>query len=226
MSLITDLKAITPKYGHHISRGSVDIHERDASATVTKVTWLNSDFNCIDTQMIKDSTSFFEICQAPDLFRKDCDGIIMFEHAGKKFMFLTELKSGFSTQFLYKAKTQLVASFIKANMLLHLLPSYHQEDYIVKGFIVSHSPTDDFLTTLHQATSLPYNSKQRQEYSLAMRLLIDNRKTKSTAMLPTDFSCLRSLPLGQRGIFPKMDLHFIEVPSGQSSITLDINDYI
>lgn len=226
MSLITDLKTITPKYGHKVCRGSVDIHEHEAKATVTKVTWSNSDFNCIDTQMIKDSTSFFEICKAPDIFRKDCDGIVLFEHAGKKYMFLTELKSGFSTQFLYKAKTQLVASFIKANMLLHMLPSYQQEDYIVKGFIVSHSPTDDFLTTLHQATSLPYNSRQRQEYNLAIRLLIDNRKTKSTTLRAADFTCIHSLPLGQRGIFPKMDLHFIEVPSDQSSITLDIHDYI
>lgn len=38
MSLITDLKTITPKYGHKVCRGSVDIHEHEAKATVTKVT--------------------------------------------------------------------------------------------------------------------------------------------------------------------------------------------
>ena len=94
MSLITDLKTITPKYGHKVCRGSVDIHEHEAKATVNKVTWSNSDFNCIDTQMIKDYTSFFEICKAPDIFRKDCDGIVLFEHAGKKIHVSDRIKIG------------------------------------------------------------------------------------------------------------------------------------
>lgn len=70
MSLITDLKTITPKYGHKVCRGSVDIHEHEAKATVTKVTWSNSDFNCIDTQMIKDSTSFLRYARLPTYFAK------------------------------------------------------------------------------------------------------------------------------------------------------------
>ena len=226
MALISDLKTITPKYDHRLCRGNIEIHEHGPQATVTKVIWNNSDFNCIDQELVKDATSFFEICKAPEIFRKDCDGIMTFEHNGQKYMFLTELKSGFSTQDLYKAKTQIIASFIKTNMILHMLSSYRLEDYIIKGFIVGHPPKNDFLGSLHQLTSLPGNHQTRLEYSLAMKIFIDHRKSKSISLKPTDFNCIHNLPFGQRGIFPKIELHYIEVPIGQTSITLDATKYV
>lgn len=225
MALINDLKTITPIYNHHVSRGSVDILEHGGQATVTKVTWHNSDFNNIDAQLAKDATSFFTICNAPEVFRKDCDGIMTFERDGKKYMFLTELKSNFSTQDLVKAKSQIMASFIKTNMILHLLSSYKIEDYTVKGFIVGHPPKTDFLVTLHQLTSLPKDDQKRREYDLAMRLFLYSKDCHTT-LTPKDFFCIKGLPLGNRGVFPKIDLHFIEVPYGSSSTTLDVTNYL
>ena len=65
-------------------------------------------------------------------------------------MFLTELKSQFDNTQLVKAKAQIIASFIKTNMVLNLASCYRIEDYIVKGFIVSRPPTSEFMRILRQ----------------------------------------------------------------------------
>lgn len=88
---------ILPKYHTPIHRGSVDIVEHDKGASIKRVTWTNSDFFHLNHDLAKDMKPFFEGAMAPDIFWKDCDGIIFFEKEGKKYMFLTELKSKFDS---------------------------------------------------------------------------------------------------------------------------------
>ena len=98
------------------------------------------------------------------------------------------------------------------------------KDYIIKGFIVGHPPMPDFLVNLHKGTMLSDKKKER-EYELAKRIFIDS-KSKKITLYPTDLLCLKNLPLGPLGIFPKIDLYYIEVPQGQSSIALNVTNYL
>ncbi len=217
-------QAIAPKYASPVQKGSVEIIEHESGAKVKKVTWIGSDFDHFDHTLAKDLKEFFDPAGSPDVFMHDCDGVILFEDDGRKYMFLTELKSSFSTQKLHEAKTQIASSFLKTNMLLHLSLCYKLEDYIIKGFIVGRPPKSDFIVTLHKGSMLSNKQKER-EYDLAKRLLILSQ-TKSAKFRPYELFCLRGLPLGNRGVFPEIELHFIEVHEPDSEITLDIRDYI
>lgn len=217
-------KIITPQYPCLLYRDCVDIIEHEPDAKVKKVTWCGADFHHMDHQMAKDMKGFFDMAKSPEVFRHDCDGIIWFEKDGRKYMFLTELKSNFDTSKLNEAKTQIVSSFLKTNMLLHLSTVYRLEDYTIKGFIVGYPPKPDFKVNLYKGSMLSDKKKER-EYDLAKRLLILS-KDHSIELKPSEIFCLRGLPLGDRGIFPKIELHFIEVPNGSKEITLNVDYFI
>ena len=224
MAIFEQLSKILTRYPSLIGKGAIDILEYDEKATVRKVTWINSDFNYFDSTLAKDMTAFFQKSTKNELFCKDCDGVIIFEHGGKKYMFITELKSGFSTEIFYKAKTQILSSFIKTNMILHLLSCYKLEDYIVKGFIVGHPPKPDFIYNVSKADMLK-DSDTKKKHEFARSFFIKN-KSHIRFLKPKDFYCLKGLPLGDRGIFQNIELYFIEVKDGDSEIKLDVTNYI
>lgn len=224
MALKDFLNAIAPKYSSDLHIGSVDILEHDAGAFLKKVVWKDADFQHLDHQLAKDMKCFFDLAGSPDVFMKDCDGIVMFETEGKKYMFLTELKSNFGTEHLMKAKIQIISSFLKANMLFHLSNCYKLEDYIIKGFIVSYPPKKDFKVDLFKGSMLSDKRKER-EFDFAKRLVLGNGP-HITILRPTDLYCLKGLPLGERGIFPKIEIHYIEVAPSESEIELSVKNFI
>ncbi len=224
MAIKDFLDAVAPRYASPIKRGAVEILEHDSKALVKKVVWTDADFHHLDHQMAKDMTSFFTLAGSPEVFNHDCDGVVIFELDGRKYMFLTELKSGFSTEVLMKAKTQIISSFLKTNMLLHLSSCYRLEDYIVKGFIVGRSPKADFKINLYKGSMLPDKGKVR-EFDLTRKFFCKN-PSRSIVLKPTDFICLSGLPLGDRGIFPEIDLHYIEIDSQSSEISLSVRNFL
>lgn len=224
MAIKDFLDAVAPKYAAPIKTASVEILEQDPGAFLKKVVWSNADFQFLDHQLAKDLTSFFTMAGAPDVFRHDCDGTALFEIGGSKYMFLTELKSNFATENLMKAKKQIVSSFLKTNMLLQLSSCYRMEDYIIKGFIVGYPPKSDFKIDLYKGTMLR-DKRKVYEFELTRKLFCNN-PSRSIILEPTDFVCLGGLPLGERGIFPKIELHFIEVIPPASEVTLSVRNYI
>lgn len=226
MALEDFLRAITPKYASSLRKGCAEVVEHDMKPSVKlrKVIWTGADFNHFDHSLAKDMQSFFDIAGSPEAFKHDCDGVVLFEKDGKKYMFLTELKSNFDTEKLHEAKTQIVSSFLKTNMLLNLSLCYKLEDYIIKGFIVGRPPKADFKVNLYKGSMLSDKRKER-EYDLAKKLCVLSR-TNSILLKPYDIFCLRGLPLGQRGIFPNIELHFIGVNDPEHEVTLDVNDFI
>lgn len=218
------LDAIVPRYSSPLKKGSVDILEHDPKSRVKRLMLTGADFQHFDHGMAKDMTSFFTKAGSPDVFRHDCDGVVLFEFDNRKYMFLCELKSGFDTEKLYEAKTQIMSSFLKTNMLLHLYTCYKIEDYIVKGFIIGYPPKRDFLMNLHKQSMLADKPKQRQ-YNLAKKLFVGNSERK-IILKPTDFYCIKGLPLGERGIFPEMELRFIEVNPPDHEKSLNVNLFL
>lgn len=219
-------KAVAPKYAAPQHKGSVEIieHDKNPDIKVRKVTWTGADFDHFDHTLAKDLQSIFDTAGSPDAFKHDCDGIMLFEHGGKKYMFLTELKSNFDTGKLHEAKTQIVSSFLKINMLLHLSLCYKLEDYIIMGFIVGRPPKGNFKIDLYKGSMLSCHRKER-EYDLAKRLCLLSPE-QSIILKHTDIYCLQGLPLGDRGIFPRIKLHFVSVPHPIKEITLDVRNYI
>lgn len=218
-----DLKSIFPKYastGYY--KEVVTIVEPNSGAKVKKVTWTGSNFQYIEPAIVKDMTAFFRTTGTPAVFHSDCDGIILFQEGEKKYLFFSELKSTFDSSDIYHAKDQIVSSFLKINMVMHLLPCYQKEDYIVKGFIFSHPPKKSYLIDLHKEHMMGSQSKYKTEADLVLDICYyDNHIFR-----PIDFHCLKGLPIGGRGIFNQMELYHIPVPDDQPDITLDVHCYI
>lgn len=222
MALSDDLKSLFPKYSFDYSRGSVTICETDANAKVNEITWINSDFHFIDTSIVKDMSSFFRIATSPKIFNLDCDGMIVFEANGKKYFFLSELKSSFDTCDLYHAMHQIISSYIKVNMLLHLLVGYKNSDYEFKAFIACLSPNGSYIRDLYKQLMMPSGSKYKTEADFASELYVD----KKVDIKAIECEKLRGLNLGSNCLFTKLSFNYIEVPQGYNSATVDVTNYI
>ena len=205
-------------------KGNVHINEKSPSAKVKEIIWTGSDFHKVDSTVVKDMTSFFQMAGSPEIFNLDCDGIILFEKDSQKYIFFSELKSTFDTSDIFYAKDQIISSYLKINMIMHLLHCYNYNDFIVKGFIACLSPNMSFLRDLYKEQLLKSGSRYKSDADFAIDLCYFSKR--STVLQPTDCFKLKDLPLGNTGIFKTMEFHYIEVPIGKSSVTVDVNAYI
>ncbi|NDV57393.1 hypothetical protein [Bacteroides sp. 519] len=222
MSVSTDLKTLFPNYDINYHIGKTTISEKGIQAKVKEIHWVNSDFHYIDTSIVKEFTQFFQKSGTPHIFHLDCDGIILFEENGKKYIFISELKSSFDMRDLYYAKDQIISSFIKINMILHLLPNYRKEDYVFKGFIACLSPNAEFIRELHKGLFFKRGNRFKTEAEFADELYHD----KSIKLKASECDQLRNLPLGNNCLFNELEFHYLEVPSGNNSYTVDVLQYI
>lgn len=204
-------------------RDSLTIKEDGHEAKIREVVWTNSDFQNIDQLIVKDFTSFFQTAGAAGLFYDDCDNIMMFEKDGQKYLFFSELKSNFDSQDVYHAKDQIISSYLKINLLLNLIPNYKTEDFIVKGFIFSYPPDQEYLRELYRKQMFKPGSKYKAEAEFILDLCY---QSTSTTLTPLSCHKLKGLPLGERGVFQRIEIHHIQVPKDVSSITLDVQQYI
>lgn len=203
--------------------------EHESNADVREVVWNNLDGLYFDHELAKKLTSIFEKFESPELFRKDCDGILIFEKDGRKYIFLTELKSGFGTERTYKAKRQLIASYIKLNMILSLGSFYKPEEYIVKYFIFGYPPKAEFLSSRLQSLSMmPRGHARFEEYQFSRRLFfpLTSQSFHNYKAKVEEIECIRDLGLNNKIFSNPLDFYFIEVPEGSRSITLDVNVFL
>lgn len=224
MSFCSDLNNLFPKYSMEYCRDNISIKETSAQSKVKELIWSNSCFQCIDATIVKDMTSFFQKAGSSDIFHNDCDGITIFEENGKKYLFLSELKSTFDSNDIFHAREQIISSYIKISMLMHLLRCYNKEDFIAKGFIVNLSPNENYLRDMYRAQFLNRGNNYREESDFILKLCYG--KEKKTVLKSTDCYKLKTLPLGDKCLFNEMELYYIEVPEKSSSIKLDVHDYI
>ena len=226
MAIHSDLKKLFPNFDMKYCLNSATISESDAKASIKELNWTDSSFHVIDTEIIKAITSFFQKSGSADIFKFDCDGIVIFEENGKKYIFLSELKSGFSSQYLDHAKDQLISSFIKLNMILHLLPGYNKKDYIFKAFIVSSPSNPNYLRDLYKQTMLPKTSRFKTEAEFTYELCYCKNKNKCVSIKAIECEQLKELPLGSNCLFNDLEIHFIDVPKGSNSTSLSVHKYI
>lgn len=224
MAIYSNLKSLFPVYEMEYFRDSVLITEQSSTAKIKELKWINSCFQNIDTKIVKDLTSFFQGSGAPEVFNWDCDGIIMFEEDGNKYVFLSELKSSFSSQDLYHAKDQLISSYIKVNMILHLLPGYRKQDYVFKAFIAILPAKKSYIRDLHKELLFNRGSRYKTEAEFTDELY--NSSGRCLTLKATECDKLKELPLGDNCLFNELEFYLIEVPDESSSICLDVHDYI
>lgn len=98
--------------------------------------------------LAQSASSLASISGHQGILSLDCDGIILFEWKGQKYILLCELKSTFDTQDIMHANEQLKGSSVKMLGMLNLVQGFNLNDYKVCGLIVSFEPTQEQLTAV------------------------------------------------------------------------------
>lgn len=229
-SIHNSFKAIFPTEHQNMlswEYGKVTIQERDKIATFKEFTWEGDRFLSFNQEIAKDFKSFFDKRNSVEIFHKDCDGVMMFEKGENQYMYLSELKSSFSTEQTAKAKKQILSSYLKFNLLLTLTQHWENENIITKGFIISPAPKKAFLSSLKRDAQKILNSAKRHEYNekvWSWRLISSGNN--GVTITPGESHHLSPCKLGERGIFPKITFYFIEVPDGAASHRRSALDFV
>lgn len=154
----------------------------------------------------KDSTSFYAKAQSREPLNHDCDGIFFSEYAGKKFLFICELKSSFSSQEILKAKEQIIGSYLKIHSLLSLLQQYRKDEIEVRGLIVSFKPEVERLLAI----------EKRAESDRSCRFC--SLLYKEQKYIMPKIKCEKFYnPL----CVPDLTIHYVGVPDHQQTFTID-----
>lgn len=155
------------------------------------------------------SSSFPKIAKHNSFLLKDCDGIVLFEKNGQKYILFCELKSSYKLEDIVKAKDQLVGSFVKFKGLLSCIQGYKQEEFKPIGIIVSFEPTQEQLTSISKIQDI------RSSFAL---ILNSNRFYPISEDKCNQYFC--PLAVGN------FDIYYIAVPNRQTSFSIDINTII
>lgn len=226
--IVDDLNALFPEGRHSkFLLDDLEVEEKEVQATLKKVIWKNLAGQVCDTELVKGMTSFFQKYESARIFYLDCDGILIFEREdSRKTLVLCELKSNYDTTKIYKAYKQILSSCIKFRLLLNLLPSYRAEEWDVKGFIFSKpKPSKDkLLRDLSKKFQLSRDDDNRKGVELATKLW--NKSPMPLGITPGECREVNELPLGERVLFPLLQLYHIEVDSQSNTYEVDARQYI
>ncbi|GAB6976585.1 hypothetical protein [Prevotella falsenii] len=219
-----DLKKLLPQYDFEYKSGKHTVKENSVDSKVKEVIWDKSDFQCIDPQIAKDLSGFFQRSKAAGIFRLDCDGAFLVQSEDKAYLFLIELKSSFIPCHIYKASNQIISTYIKLNMILGLLPNYIKGNIKVKGFIFSRPCEEKSLRDLDRSNLLPPNNKYITETELTKHFI--KNKGKNITIKPNQCHRLKDVPLGSNALFDELELYHIDVEEPNTSITMDTSEFL
>lgn len=155
------------------------------------------------------ASSFADIANHTGVLTLDCDGVVLFEYDGQKYILLCELKSGYICDDIVHAKNQIIGSSVKMHGLLNTLQGFDRSDFKTVGLIVSFEPTEE------QKTNLSKNEDRKSVF--ATRLQAD-RKYQMPAGKTNSF--FHPLNVGD------LDLFYLPVPDRNTTYTVDIRSIL
>lgn len=210
-TLVNYFNQIYPNFASTKFTGGCIITEPDNDGTnkFQKIELNSFDGYQFPHDLAKKSSSFPSIAGHRGYLLKDCDGIVLFEKNGQKFILFCELKSSFVLEEIVKAKNQLIGSFVKFKSILSSIQGYKSEEYKPVGIIVSFEPTQEQLT----------NCSKIQDRRSSFVITLNHRKFYS---MPADKCDQFFCPLA----VGNFDIYYVAVPNRQTSFSIDINTII
>lgn len=151
------------------------------------------------------ASSFASMSGHKGVLALDCEQVVLFEHNGKKYILLCELKSNYICENIVHAKDQIVGSSVKMKSLLSSLQGFDKSEYKIIGLIVSFEPTEE------QITNITKNEGPKSAF--AIRLQADKKYSMPAARTNRFF---KPLEVGD------IDLYYVAVPDRRTAYTIDI----
>lgn len=190
---------------------NVVINEPDQNARVRRVTITNQNvFLSINTELIKDIRSLFN--NNHKILKLEADGVVVFEFNNEKYIYIIELKSTYNSQDIYKAKNQIISTYIKLNILLNVIQPFKKENYIFKGFIVALAPNTEKINGMSKLSECGH---AKFAYKLCTQKSVDVRFEKTEA---------KDIPINRSCCFDVLNINFIGADSEE--VDLDTLKYL
>jgi hypothetical protein len=216
-SLEDSIKKIYPKC-EVIKCQTCTITEPDEQSSIKSISLGDiREYLQINNTFIKPLAAFFNENGSDNIFNKDCDGIVLLKYNNKKYCLLIELKSTFDTERIYKAKNQIMSSYIKLNMSLGLLADYHKDEFEYIGIIVSQEPNDEDIAWMQREE---IDSRKLNEF--AINLFLYKQQVISYDKSLTN----KGLNLSDRYMYQSMKYCYIGIPPKNSSYEIDIAEFL
>ncbi|MGL5785214.1 MAG: hypothetical protein ACRCX4_00125 [Bacteroidales bacterium] len=195
------------------TKDKAEIIEHDKNSKVKKLNIINQDnFLLIDTELIRDFSSFFK----DEILKKDSDGIVLFElEKGKdkaKYIYIIELKSTYNSVEIYKAKNQIISTYIKLNILLNAIQPFNKTKYKFKGFIIALTPSLEKQTGMGKYL-------ERKDVAFAYKLSINK-----SVNVKFDKTEANNIPINKSCCFDELNINFIGADSEE--VELNTLDYL
>jgi hypothetical protein len=173
----------------------------------------------ISNEFVKSLSGLFK--DSDNVFKKDCDGIVLFEHNNKCYCFLVELKSAFDTKMINRAQEQILSTYIKLNMSLGLLADYHKVEFI--GIIASNEPDDDRLLGIENMSMYSLSDTtepEKKQHIFPINLF------KKKVVYGDYYLKQKGYNLNSNVIYEKMKYYYVSIPSGDSTHKINITPFL
>ena len=144
----------------------------------------------ISSNLLKDTQDAYNKTATSVLnLKKICDGILVLEKDGHKYLAVLECKSGFA-EVKKKAIEQIPASYVKSMSILNDFSTFNKQDYKVFGLIVSYPYKETTITNSDNNTTV-LDGKQafigNQLEMLKIKYNMQLRDTQKSDFLGKDF---------------------------------------
>lgn len=202
--------------------GIFNLEETEKNATVKQIeleyhgqlmTISNSIFNKTDFLFLEDEKVDPEL---PKL-QHGCDGVLVVEVKGNKYLIFIELKSDYTPDNISKAEKQICASYLRISMLLNGIRDIDLKDYKKCGIIVSHPLNAERMTKLQKKKNT--HPEQLSRYDKQCFAFINNKSFP----LRREYARLYKLPIKDFMFFDELPtFHFrVNAESTQGKFKLE-----
>lgn len=128
------------------------------------------------------------------LTNRNSDGAFLVKSkSGEYHLVLCEMKSRYDTEQIVKARTQIIETVKKLNILLNNLDSFHKTNVkTTSGIIICNTPDDKQLMFIKNMSQLPEERRGRHRFAIDLYL---KKVLKLSLPLPTDQKGKIMLPI-------------------------------
>ncbi len=207
-TLADNFSAVFPRFATTEFHGTCVINEpcNHGTTCFQKLLLTGFDGYLFPQDLGKKSSSFAQISNHNGILLKDCDGIILFEKNGQKYMLFCELKSSFVLEDIKKAKDQIIGTSVKMKGICSTLQGYDLNEYKPLGLIASFEPTDEQIS----------NISKSDDKGAYFAIQLNSYKKYS---MPSD-KCNKYFHPLEIGDFV---IYYIPVPGHATNFSVDIN---
>lgn len=229
MKLYNDLTGVFSKdwFRFEYKGGIIKIEETEKQATVKGV---ELEFH---GQAINIHKGIFE--KTDFLFKRDedvqekmhklqhsCDGVLIIEQQGQKYLVFIELKSDYTSGNIRKAEIQLCASYLRIMALLNCMEDFQPDEYRKCGIIVSHPLNQEKLNLILKKR----NSKMKLTRFEKQSLSFASKYPKGGFPMDKNYSLLGKLPIADCLRFDSLPTFHFNVNKDSGTGRFALNDIL